>query len=321
MRNLRVAVLRGGPSSEYEVSLKTGRGVLDSLARQGISTVDILVNRQGEWLINGFVRKPAEAVVGVDVVFIALHGTYGEDGTVQRILDWVGVPYTGSQSYPSAIAMNKILTKESLRSAGIKMPAHLRVSRASTDIRRVATSIESLFGPSYIVKPVNGGSSIDTYRANGVHELVRALTDSLKNNEEVLVEELILGKEATVGIVEGLRGEKYYSLPCIEIIPPAEYGFFDYDVKYNGQTEEICPGRFSREEKESLANAALKAHNILGLRQYSRSDFIVNNKGIYFLETNTLPGLTEQSLVPKALSAIGHSYDDFIVHLIETAKC
>ena len=321
MKNLRVAVLRGGPSEEYDVSLKTGRGVLDALLRRGSSAIDIVVNKQGEWNLNGFIRRPEEALVGVDVVFIALHGVYGEDGTVQRILDRVGVAYTGSRAYPSAIAMNKILTKDVLGSIGVKMPAHMRVSAGVGDIRRIASTIESLFGPSYIVKPITGGSSIGTVVANRVHELVRALQTTLTTREDVMVEELIKGREATVGVVEGLRDQSHYVLPTIEIIPPASHGFFDYDVKYNGQTEEICPGRFSSSEKLQLADAALKAHKLLGLSQYSRSDFIVDKKGdVYFLETNTLPGLTEESLIPKALLAVGHNYDDFIWHLIETAR-
>lgn len=321
MKNLRVAVLRGGPSEEYDVSLQTGRGVLDSLSRRGTSVIDVLVNKQGEWNINGFIRRPEEALAGVDVVFIALHGSYGEDGTVQRILDRVGVAYTGSRAYPSAIALNKILTKDVLRPVGVRMPAHLRVSAAGTDIRRVAATIESLFGPSYVVKPITGGSSIGTVIAHGVHELIRALQIALATREDVMVEELINGREATVGVVEGLRGQDHYVLPTIEIVPPAAHGFFDYEVKYNGQTEEICPGRFSEAEKNKLSEAALGAHRLLGLSQYSRSDFIVDKKGdIYFLETNTLPGLTKESLIPKALSAVGHSYDDFIWHLVNTAK-
>ncbi len=316
-----MAVLRGGPSEEYDVSLKTGRGVLDALSRRGLSIVDILVNKQGEWNLNGFIRRPEEALVGIDVVFIALHGAYGEDGTVQRVLDRVGVAYTGSRAYPSAIAMNKILTKDILRSIGVRMPAHMRVSAGGVDIRRVASTIESLFGPSYIVKPINGGSSIGTVVANGVHELVKALQIALATRSDVMVEELIKGREATVGVVEGLRDQSHYVLPTIEIVPPSSHGFFDYDVKYNGQTEEICPGRFSSDEKARLSEAALEAHKLLGLSQYSRSDFIVDKKGdVYFLETNTLPGLTEESLIPKALSAVGHSYDDFIWHLVATAK-
>lgn len=320
MKNLRVAVLRGGPSEEYDVSMMTGNEVIASLQRQGVTVIDVIVSKRGEWLVHGFARSPKDALAFADVVFIALHGAYGEDGGVQRELDRIGARYTGSRAYPSALAMNKILTKDILRSAGVKTAPHMRVTRSSTDVRRVAGTIESLFGPTYIVKPISGGSSIGTYKAHGVHELIRALSESLKTREEVLVEQFISGREATVGIVEDLRGERHYRLPAIEIVPPAAHGFFAYDVKYNGETEEICPGRFSRQEKEALEDAALKAHHALGLSHYSRSDFIVNDKGIYFLETNTLPGLTRESLIPKALSAVGHGYDDFVAHLVRTAR-
>ena len=320
MKNLRVAVLRGGPSDEYDVSLMTGQQVIAALERMGVTVVDVIISRKGQWLVHGFERSPKDALVFADVVFNALHGQYGEDGTVQRELDRLGVRYTGSRAYPSALAMNKILAKDALRAAGVKTAPHMRVTRSATDLRRVAATLENLFGPIYIVKPINGGSSVSTHKAHGSHELIRALSEVLESREEALVEQFIAGKEATVGIVEGLRGEGHYRLPAIEIIPPSSAGFFDYTVKYNGATEEICPGRFTRIEKEALEEAAMKAHHALGLSHYSRSDFIVNNKGVYFLESNTLPGLTRESLIPKALAAVGHSYDDFIAHLVMTAK-
>lgn len=299
--------------------MKTGAEVLSALQRLGLSHRDIVISRQGEWLSDGFARTPSDALFAVDVVFIALHGKYGEDGTVQRLLDQLGIRYTGSKAYPSAVAMNKILTKELLAESGIKLPAHLRVTNTGTDFRRVVGTIESLFGPEYIVKPVGGGSSIDTHRVRGGHELIDTLKDMLSRRDEVMVEEFIPGREATVGIVEGLRGSEFYRLPVIEIVPPSSHNFFTYEVKYNGATDEICPGRFTREEKETLENAAEQVHRILGLSHYSRSDFIVGKNGVYFLETNTLPGLTTESLLPKALRAVGHGYDDFVLHLIESA--
>jgi len=300
--------------------MRTGSEVLSALNRQNVPATDIIVNKQGEWVVHGFVKDPSSALMAADVVFVALHGAYGEDGSVQRILDRVGIPYTGSRAYPSSLAMNKILSKDVLRAAGVKIAPHMRVNREHSDVRRVAASLDSLFGPSFVVKPVNGGSSIDTYIVHGMHELVRALQESFKKRSEVLVEKYIKGKEATVGVVEGLRGTPHYVLPTVEIVPPPAHGFFDYEAKYGGQTDEICPGRFSRFEKEALEEAALKAHRQLGLSQYSRSDFIVANDGIYYLETNTLPGLTRESLVPKALNAIGHPYDDFVLHLISSAR-
>lgn len=311
--------MRGGPSEEYEVSMKTGAAVLGVLQNLSIPHNDIVINRRGEWLLHGIERAPADALFATDVVFIALHGQYGEDGTVQRLLDRLGVPYVGSRAYPSALAMNKVLTKEILRDHKIKLPAHLRVTKAGTDVRRVVGTIEELFGPEYIVKPVAGGSSVDTHHAASSSELAAILNDIFTRRDEVLVEEFIRGREATVGVVEGLRGETLYSLPVVEIVPPPSHSFFASDVKYDGRTEEICPGRFSRDEKEALTTAAQLAHQALGLSHYSRSDFIVSDNGIYFLETNTLPGLTQTSLFPQMLSAVGHSFDDFILHLMRTA--
>lgn len=316
-----VAVLRGGPSSEYEVSLKTGAGVIAALYDDPVCVRDVIITKRGEWMVGGFVKTPEQALAGVDVVFIALHGTYGEDGTVQRILERIGVPYTGSGPYASALAMNKVLTKDFLRQHGIRMPQHLRLARDGVaDIRQTAYSIEKLFGPEYVIKPVSGGSSIDTAMASGASELTNILNDVFQRVEVVMVEERIHGKEATVGVLERYRNEPAYVMPAIEIVPPAKAAFFSADVKYTGETEEICPGRFTTAEKEELLATARAVHRALGLRHYSRSDFMVTPHGAYFLEVNTLPGLTEASLFPKAIEAVGGSYRELVTHLLRLAR-
>ena len=146
----------------------------------------------------------------------------------------------------------------------------------------------------------------------------KAVSEILHEAEGVLVEELIRGREATAGVVEGLRGEVLYSLPSIEIVPPSD-DFFSYDAKYSGATQEITPGRFSKKEKEELARLSRVMHEALGLRHYSRSDFIVSPRGIYYLETNTLPGMTTESLLPKSLAAVGVQFPDFLEHLVGLA--
>jgi len=325
MKHYNVAVLRGGPSSEYEVSLKTGARVLQALRENEMRTTDIVINKQGEWLLNGFAREPHQALSGIDVVFIALHGSYGEDGTVQRLLDLYSVPYTGSKPYPSALAMNKVMTKEYLAHTKIKVPPHMKVAKDTGDLNRVVLAIDALFGPQYVVKPINGGSSIDTYLVEGVAGLYQALNQVLSKYDEVLVEQRIIGREATVGVIDNFRNQSIYSLPAIEILPPPEANFFDYTAKYSGESEELCPGRFSRKEKEELEEIAALVHSTLNLSQYSRSDFIVADKrdnqeeGVYFLEVNTLPGLTPNSLLPKALNAVGCHYNDFVQHLLINA--
>jgi D-alanine-D-alanine ligase len=316
-----VAVLRGGPSSEYEVSLKTGAGVIAALYDDPVCVRDVIITKGGEWMVGGFVKTPEQALSGVDVVFIALHGAYGEDGTVQRIIERLGIPYTGSQPYPSAMAMNKVLTKDFLRQHGVRMPQHLRLSRDGVaDIRQTAHSIEKLFGPDYVIKPVSGGSSIDTTMASGSAALMAALYDIFERVDTVMVEERIRGKEATVGILERYRNDPHYVMPVVEIVPPATADFFSAEVKYTGVTDEICPGRFSATTRDELFATAKVVHRALGLRHYSRSDFMVANDGIYFLEVNTLPGLTEASLFPKAIEAVGGTYRELVTHLLRLAR-
>lgn len=320
MNKAHVAVIRGGPSEEYDVSLKTGSGVLSALIGSDYRTSDVVITRGGEWLIDGRVRTPEQALSSVDVVFNALHGTYGEDGQLQRLLDKLGVRYTGSGAYASALAMNKALTKEHLRDAEILLPQHMRLSRdGSSDIHRTSHSIGELFGPKYVVKPLAGGSSYGTLIVTGTAELAQALEATFKLYEDVLVEKYIDGREATIGVVEGYRGENLYRLPAIEIVPPPDVSFFNTEVKYNGSTQELCPGRFTREEKAEIERIGATVHQLLGLRHYSRTDVIVASDGVYFLEVNTLPGLTPTSLIPVAIDAVGGSYKEFVHHLLDRA--
>ena len=320
MKCTEVAVLRGGPSNEYDISLNTGAGVIKTLLNEAVCVRDVIISRKGDWTVDGFVKTPEQALAGVAVAFVALHGTYGEDGTVQRILERFGVPYTGSEPYASALAMNKANTKDHLRAHGVLLPQHFKLSRSGvSDIHQSAFNIAQLFGPEYVVKPISGGSSIDTVVVNGHTELVRALSDVFDRVDTVLVEERIRGREATVGVLEQYRNETYYVMPVIEIVPPVKADFFSADVKYTGETEEICPGRFSSAERDSLLAQAKMIHKVLGLRHYSRSDFIVSDKGIYFLEVNTLPGLTEHSLFPRAIQAVGGSYSELVLHLLKLA--
>ena len=300
--------------------MQTGSGVIDALTAEGYDVKDIIISRKGEWLLHGFVKQPVHALLDVDAVFIALHGAYGEDGTVQRILERLHIPYTGSDAYASALAMNKSLTKDYLKKhvPSIKMAPHLKITRSGTaNLAQVVHTVGELFGPEYVIKPISGGSSIGTLLATKA-DLHRAVDHAFADNEELLIEKRIIGKEATVGILEGFRDIKHYPLPPIEIVPPASASFFSHDVKYSGETEEICPGRFSRAEKDELMEIATQVHTALGLRQYSRSDFIVAEDGIYFLEVNTLPGLTAQSLFPRSMEAVGSSYKELVVHLLST---
>ncbi|HEU4677214.1 MAG TPA: D-alanine--D-alanine ligase [Candidatus Paceibacterota bacterium] len=320
MHRVRVAVVRGGMSDEYEVSMRTGAAVIANLDPERFAPIDVIILRSGEWLVDGRVRLPEQILYSVDVVFNALHGTFGEDGTFQRLLERYAVPYTGSKVYASNIAMNKILTKRHLRDAGVRFAPHVHVTRESRDdIGRVAERIMRLFGPQYVVKPVASGSSVGTRMVTNPLLLHQALREALDEFEEVMVEQRIKGREATCGVAERYRGHDLYAFPAIEIVPPPHAEYFDATVKYSGETRELCPSTFDMRTKHELERLAKLVHRELGLSQYSRSDFIVAPDGVYFLEVNTLPGLTPESLLPKAIEAVGGSYGEFLAHLIDDA--
>jgi D-alanine-D-alanine ligase len=318
MSKIRVAVIRGGLSNEYKVSLMTGAAVLESLDTEHYEPLDVIISRNGEWLHNGRVFQPEHILQSVDVVFNALHGEYGEDGTIQRVFDRHSVPYTGSKAFASSIAMNKVLTKDFLKHTDIKTAPHVHVTRDSLPhIGSVAERIVDTLGTQYVIKPVSSGSSVGTMMVKNPLLLPQALTDALGTYEEVMVEAKIAGREATCGVVERYRDQDLYALPPVEIVPPAHTDFFDHSVKYNGTTEEICPARFDRNTKDEIERVSKLVHTELGLSQYSRSDFMVADDGVYFLEVNTLPGLTSESLLPKAIEAVGGTYSNFIIHLID----
>ncbi|MDE2079436.1 MAG: D-alanine--D-alanine ligase [Patescibacteria group bacterium] len=315
---IRVGVLRGGPSSEHDISLLSGANVLKRLEEsEKYRPVEIFIDKQGTWHVRGVPMSPERALAGIDVVFNALHGQYGEDGTVQKVLERHGVPYTGSGPFASALAMNKRLAKEELKKRGAKTPAYTTL-KVSADLEREAMEAFKKFSPPVVVKPAAAGSSVGVTLAKTFAEFWEGVKKAFEHSTEVIVEEYIKGKEATAGVVEGLRGEKIYSLLPIEIIPPPKK-FFDREVKYNGETLERVPGNFTKEESAELERLAALAHEALGLRHYSRSDFIVSPRGIYFLESNTLPGITAESLLPKSLAAAGISQEDFFDHLLQTA--
>jgi len=320
---IRVGVLRGGPSSEYEVSLKTGGAVLKTI-RENLAdryeVHDVFIDRDGVWHLNGFPFLPTDGQSRFDIAFNALHGAYGEDGKVQAILETHNIPFTGSGSISSGIGMNKILTKEVLKKQGMKTPywKELPSKKVTADPTAMAHELFRTFLMPAVIKPASSGSSVGVSVVHKFADIEPALIKAAKHGPTILVEEFIQGREATCGVIEGFRGEKLYALPPVEIRP--KNAFFDYEAKYAGKSEEIVPSTFSEETKRELELLARKAHEALGLRHYSRTDFIIHpRRGIYVLETNTLPGLTEESLLPKALNAVGSDLACFVDHIIVTA--
>lgn len=318
MHRIKVAVLRGGPSAESEVSFKTGKSVLDSLPDKYIPT-DVFISKTGDWLVDGVVVSPQKVFQGADVVFNALHGEYGEDGKLQQILDHSQIKYTGSGALASAIAMNKVMAKELFISAGFKTPV-FKVFKWMDVRYETVREIFKTFPMPAIIKPNGCGSSVGVSIARTMKDISPAMAKAFDYADTVIIEEFISGREATCGVVEKFKGNEVYSLLPIEIIAPKDHEFFNYSAKYSGKSKEICPGNFSKKESEKIQEMAVKAHKALGLRHYSRSDFIVSPKrGIYIIETNSLPGLTKESLIPKSLEAIGSTLPQFLDHILTLA--
>lgn len=316
----RVAVVRGGPSEEYSVSMETGKAVLGALDELGYPCKDIVITKKGEWLEQGLLKRPEQLLEAVDIVFIALHGTYGEDGQIQRLLEHRKLPYVGTRALASSIAFNKALTKESLMPHGLKMPRH-RVMRKA-DLIHLDEDIPHIFreiGNELFIKPLASGSSVGAQHIPDADTLRTSLTQLLQLYDQIIIEEYIRGREATVGVLENFRNHRTYALPVVEVVPPRDAIFYDAQNKYDGTTEHVCPGRFSLGEKIKLHEAAMFVHDTIGCKHYSRSDFIVKDGDIYFLEINTLPGLTQHSNLPIAAQAVGLEFPYLIQHLIDNA--
>ena len=316
-----VGVLRGGPSHEYDVSLKTGASVLGALNKEKYEARDIFIDRQGNWHLHGVAMAPERALRGIDVAFNALHGHYGEDGQVQRVLDQVGVPYTGSGAFSSAAAFNKHRTREAVVALGVKVP-HGTVldGEKITDLHQTALNLfRSLPQPS-IVKPVDSGSSLGVSYADTFHALEAALAHAFEYSQRILVEEYIKGREATVGVLDHFRNERTYALMPTEIVLPAHKPFYDIEAKYGNQSRTLTPSSFDEQTKQELQRIARAVHEGLGLRHASRSDFRVSPRGIYFLEVETSPDLSQDTEFVQALEAVGAPLPHFIEHMIQLSR-
>jgi D-alanine-D-alanine ligase len=317
MLKTRVAVLRGGPSSEYDVSLETGSAVLRSLPDE-YQGIDVFIDKNGVFHRSGLSVSLYHALKDVDVVFNALHGAYGEDGKIEQELDRLGIPYTGPSSLSAALSMNKLLSKERFKKIGLHVPNSVTLS-VDYDLDEKLFDVFKQTELPVVVKPVAQGSSLGVTLARSLDDIERGVRKAFGYGTTVLVEEYIPGKEATVGVVENFRDEDLYALAPIEV-KPTESPFFDYDAKYKGRALLLSPGNFNESDKRALVEMAKAAHQALGLRHYSSSDFILSpGKGIFILETDSLPGLTPKSLVPQALKTATVSMGEFLKHILSLA--
>jgi D-alanine-D-alanine ligase len=316
-KKLKVAVLYGGVSSERKISLQTGKMIAKNLDRNKYKVSLFDAKTDLYRLFKKCQRKD------IDVVFIALHGLYGEDGTVQGMLELLDIPYTGSGVLASALGMNKLMSKKIYQKSGIPVPKYLvfQKKKWEKDKKSVYSNIKQKINFPCIVKPSTCGSSVGVGKALNKKELEMYLNQAFLYDNIVLVEEFISGREITGGV---LGNDKLLALPIVELIPSVE--FFTYKAKYTpGITQEIVPARVSEKLTKKAQKLAKACHKALGCSGMSRTDMIItrkalkNSETIRVLETNTIPGMTKNSLFPKAAADYGIGFPELLDRIINLA--
>ncbi|MCI5207435.1 MAG: D-alanine--D-alanine ligase [Candidatus Electrothrix sp. ATG2] len=306
MKKIQLALIAGGTSGEREVSLK------------GAAEVEQALNKDKYEIVRydpaTDLSQLAVDADQLDAAFILLHGIHGEDGTVQGMLELLGIPYQGAGVLGSALAMDKNLAKTLYRLHGLPVAAWEMASKEH--ITDPAPLLNKLSLP-LVIKPIRQGSSLGMSIVRETEQLSPALAIVFKGGSQVMVEEFIQGREITVGVI---GNDELTPLPLVEVIPDAKYEFFDYEAKYQpGATREVCPAEVDDSIRNKAQQYGLTAHKALQLRGYSRTDMIVRNDEIFLLETNTIPGMTPTSLFPQAAAQAGLDFSTLLDRLIELA--
>jgi D-alanine-D-alanine ligase len=304
LRKRKIGVLMGGWSSEREISLLSGQRVLNSLKGQGFQAVGIDISRN-------FTDQIKRAKI--DLAFVILHGRPGEDGTIQGYLDLLGVPYTGSGVTASAICIDKVISKMLFERVGIPTPPYFLIE-SGADVAAIVAEAEKQFGYPMIAKPRSEGSSVGIELLEGRRGAVERCERVRRGFGDILLEQFVPGMIATVGILVE------EPLPILELVP-RQQAFYDYEAKYTrGETEFVLPARLDPKVADKIKELALKAHKLMGCSGFSRVDLIVKQGKLpYFLEINTLPGLTDISDFPAEAEHAGISYDEMIFRILADA--
>ncbi|MEJ2285489.1 MAG: D-alanine--D-alanine ligase [Desulfobacterales bacterium] len=304
MKKLNLALLAGGISSEREVSLHSGDQVFEALDKDKYDILRYDPKTDLPRLVNDAAK--------IDFALIILHGPWGEDGTVQGLLDLLRIPYQGSGVLGSSLAMNKAATKQMYEKAGVPVPPYVIYHRDDTVD---ADACAGRLGMPLVVKPVVGGSSVGMSIVRSASDLPAAADKAFEWDSSIMIESYIDGVELTGGVIGNRELEAF---PIIEIVPDKEHDFFDYEAKYTaGVTEEICPARIDEELTLQAQSLAKKSHQALFCRGYSRTDLILKGREMFVLETNTIPGMTATSLLPQAAQVAGLSFTKLLDKLIE----
>ena len=341
-KKLNVAVIMGGRSGEHEISLKTGEMIVNSLPPHRFKVKPVVITRRGRWIAkrgyvsdlpwrHRFLRGHKATGIGealttlekdkVDVVFIAMHGPYGEDGTVQGLFELMDLPYTGANVIGSSIGMDKVKFKELLLFHKIRVPHSFNVSKEEWEKKPapILRRIEKVLGYPCVAKPPRLGSSVGLSIPSSRGELKKALSLIFRLDGLALIEKYIKGKELTCGVLDSGVGKSPIALPVTEILPKKS-SYFDYKAKYTpGATDEITPARIDAVMTEHVKRTAVKVHQIIGGGGMSRTDMILSRGKLYVLEINTIPGMTETSLLPQAARVHGIDFPELLEKIVDLA--
>ncbi len=302
-KNKKIGVLLGGMSREREISLRSGRAIAEALRKQGYRVAEIDVDPS----LPEKLKKEE-----VEIAFLALHGRYGEDGAVQGLLEIMKIPYTGSGVLASAVSMDKVLTKRLLHDRGFLTPAFAHLNAKQEGFENFLQDFSLSF--PVVVKPANEGSTLGISIVKESPELAKAVKEAAQWDSKVLVEEFISGREVTVGVLDGK------ALPLIEVAPKS--GFYDFHSKYTkGATDYIVPARISAALSEAIQKTTLEIFYELGCEGVARADYIIDpEEKFFFLEINTIPGMTETSLIPKAAAHAGINFENLVEKILDSAR-
>ncbi|MBW1828079.1 MAG: D-alanine--D-alanine ligase [Deltaproteobacteria bacterium] len=303
MGKIKIAVLAGGWSREREISIMSGNAAYKALDKK---KYDVTMYDPKNKLRELMAQKE-----NIDLAFNLLHGKYGEDGCMQGMLDILGIPFVGSGVLSSAMTVNKKVTKDIYRNEGLTVAPDIVVTKGEDfSVEEIITRI----GIQTVVKPLDEGSSVGMSLCGNREELAAGIETAFECGHKIMIEQLIVGQEVTCCVLGNIKLD---TLPIIEIVPKEQYRFFDYEAKYTpGATEEICPAQLAEKTQGIVIEYAKKAHQALGCSVWSRTDMIVKNKNVYLLETNTVPGMTENSLFPLAARTAGISFSELLDRLI-----
>ncbi len=314
----RIGILRGGVSPEYHFSLKTGMHVQRALADAGFEAIDMLLDKEGVLHIKGIPADLEKAQASIDMIWNALHGTFGEDGQVQELLDSYGIPYSGSGKLASALAFNKEKAKETAKKIGLRVPPHLLVlPDGNESVSQITGNIYRTMAPPWVVKPLSGGGSVATHFAFTPFELAEIVDQCVEKKEPFIAEQYIYGTEASVGVINNFRNKKEYTLPAVEILSPAK-GILSHAVRAGEETYAVSGGKLRPGEREELARFAQQLHGAFGAEDYSQSEFIVDKQGkIWFIEFDTHPHLHEKAPFLVALESVGATLSEFVKSIVK----